>query len=90
MSTNCKVCYPTDGRFFVAPYNFDVQGVGTTLTVDGQPLYGVFSYEDGPDESPTCYASDNRVQCERYVRQFNRLTQEGRPPRYLTPVVRYF
>jgi hypothetical protein len=87
MSTNL---YPTDGRYFAAPYAFDAPGVGPVYTDDSQPLYGVFAYDDGPDETPYCYASDNRVQCDRYARQFNRLTAEGRPPRYLAPILRYF
>lgn len=80
--------YPTDGSLFVAPYNFDVPEVGPCHR-DGVPLFGVFSYEYGPDETPTCYFSDSRLACERQARAWKHAETRGTLP-VLSGILRYF
>jgi hypothetical protein len=79
---------PTDGSFFVAPLAFDQPEVGP-LYRDGSEVFGVFAYEDGPDETATCYFAEGYAASTRQARAWKHAETRGTLP-VLSGILRYF
>jgi len=63
-----------ENLFFVKPLAFDTT-TGPVFDDAGRELFGVFSFEDGPDETPYCFFS-GRFQ-GRFICDFSGLPQRA-------------
>jgi hypothetical protein len=75
--------------FSVKPLAFDTSDE-PVFDDQGRELFGVFSYDDGPDEAPYCNFSGSRFECTTQAREWNDKLARGETVHVSGPILRYF
>jgi len=78
-----------ENLFFVKPLAFDTT-TGPVFDDAGRELFGVFSFEDGPDETPYCFFSGARFEANTQAREWNDTIARGQTVRLPGGILRYF